>query len=68
MEYPFNEKELIFQAFTKKVDDTFYIVLKSDPRLFYQLNSMKHPSAGLNANGNLGGIGNIVNVAQSKFS
>ena len=67
LDYPYNERELIYQAFTKKVDDTFYIVLKSDPRLFYQLSSMKHNSGTAANNGNLN-IGNIVNAAQSKFS
>lgn len=58
LEFPFNEKELIFQAFSQKQDDTYFIALKSDTRLLQ--------SAGFSKNAQ--GLGGIVTAAQSKFS
>jgi len=33
LNYPFNEKELVFQAYTMQEMDTCYISLKSDPKI-----------------------------------
>lgn len=58
LEFPFNEKELLFQAFTQAKDDVYFIALKSDTKLIQQTQISKNSQ----------GLGAIVNVAQSKFS
>ena len=57
MNYPFNEKELMFQAYTVQEADTYYISLKSDPKILQQFNQQKNGTAGA-----------IANVAHSKLN